>query len=280
LRQTCVEGKARNSTPRFLCFGRETTLPLIGFSTPVPPEFPPTTRTPRLDTFSQGRRRLLKLSPLILLAGCDVAPGGRVESFLRKFQKFNDWVQSKVLDINKLAPEYADSELTPEEGFRLNSYKTDEPDIDRGAWRLTVEGRVAKPGEYSLEQISSLPKRVMNTRHVCVEGWSIVVKWGGTPLRDFLSSVGADLNAKYVAVECADDYYTSYDMPSALHPQTLLCYEAYGKPLELEHGAPLRITIPTKLGYKSAKWINKLVVTNENPSGYWEDQGYDWFAGI
>jgi DMSO/TMAO reductase YedYZ molybdopterin-dependent catalytic subunit len=233
----------------------------------------------RLD-ISRQRRRLLKLSPALLLAGCDLAPSGRTESFLRKFQQFNDWVQSKVFDINKLAPEYADEELTPEDEFRLNSYKTDDPEVDLENWRLTVEGLVAKPGEYTLDQIAALPKRVMNTRHVCVEGWSIIVKWGGTPLRDFLKHVGADTKAKFVAVASADEYYTSYDMPSALHPQTLLCYEAYGEPLALGHGAPLRITMPTKLGYKSAKWIDKLVVSNEKWGGYWEDQGYDWFAGI
>ncbi|MGA9363547.1 MAG: molybdopterin-dependent oxidoreductase [Bacteroidota bacterium] len=230
--------------------------------------------------FSRQRRKLLTLSPLLLLAGCDLAPSGKTESFLRKFQQFNDWVQSKVFDINKLSPEYAEGELTPENGFRLNSYETDEPEVDVENWRLTVEGLVTKPGEYSLEQIAALPKRVMNTRHVCVEGWSMVVKWEGTPLRDFLKYVGADMKAKFVAVQSADEYYTSYDMQSALHPQTLLCYEAYGKPLTLGHGAPLRITMPTKLGYKSAKWIDKLVVTNDNWGGYWEDQGYDWFAGI
>ena len=123
-------------------------------------------------------------------------------------------------------------------------------------------------------------KRVMNTRHCCVEGWSMIPQWGGTPLAEFLGRVGADTQAKYVGVESADDYTTSYDMPGALHPQTLLCYEAYGKPLDAAHGAPLRIVIPTKLGYKSAKWITRLTVTNENPGGYWEDQGYDWFAGI
>jgi DMSO/TMAO reductase YedYZ molybdopterin-dependent catalytic subunit len=229
---------------------------------------------------ARQRRKLLRLSPLLLLAGCDLTPSGKTESLLRKFQQFNDWVQSKVFDINKLSPEYADGELTPESGFRLNSYETDEPEVDLENWSLTVEGLVAKPGEYTLNQIAALPKRVMNTRHVCVEGWSMIVKWGGTPLRDFLKHVGVDTKAKFVAVESADDYYTSYDMPSALHPQTLLCYEAYGKPLALGHGAPLRITMPTKLGYKSAKWIDKLVVTNDNWGGYWEDQGYDWFAGI
>jgi len=226
------------------------------------------------------RRSLLKASPLILLAGCDMTPEGKTESFLRSFQKFNDWVQSKVFDAARLAAEYPASALTPEEGFRINGKDDDYPEIDMSAWSLTVGGMVSRPGTYTLEQIQALPKRVMNTRHCCVEGWSMIPRWGGTPLSEVLRMAGADFSAPYVAVTSADDYGTSYDMPSALHPQTLLCYEAYDRPLTLAHGAPARIVIPTKLGYKSAKWITAINVTDKNPGGYWEDQGYDWFAGI
>jgi len=226
------------------------------------------------------RRDLLKFSPLVLLAACDVAPEGKTESFLRSVQSFNDWVQSKVFSPSKLAPEFSDAHLTPEDGFRVNGKDEETPDIDLENWTLSVEGMVKSPGVYTLPQITAMPKRVMNTRHCCVEGWSMIPKWGGTPLQKFLEFVGADPQAKYLSVQCGDDYYTAYDMPSALHPQTLLCYEAYGKPLSLEHGAPVRIVMPTKLGYKSAKWVNKLVVTNEKLGGYWEDQGYDWFAGV
>jgi DMSO/TMAO reductase YedYZ molybdopterin-dependent catalytic subunit len=185
-----------------------------------------------------------------------------------------------VFDPNRLAPEYGDGHVTPEDDFRVNNYDTDTPPIDIPHWSLTIQGLVQKPGEYTMAQIASLPKKVMNTRHCCVEGWSMIPRWGGTPLREFLKYVGADMNARYVSLKCGDDYYTGYDMPSALHPQTLLCYEAYNKPLTLEHGAPVRITMPTKLGYKSAKWISALEVTNTKPGGYWEDQGYDWFAGL
>lgn len=229
---------------------------------------------------SQLRRRLLKLSPFLLLAGCDYSAGGGVGSFLTKFQQFNDWVQSKMFNPASLSPEVADADLTPQDGFRLNSYDTDEPEIDLNDWKLSVSGLVAKPGNYTLDQIAALPRKVMNTKHCCVEGWSMNVKWGGTALKDFLEMVGADPAAKYVYVECADDYYTTYDMPSAIHPQTLLCFMAYGKPLSIGHGAPVRITMPTKLGYKSAKWVNRLVVANGKTGGYWEDQGYDWFAGL
>lgn len=230
--------------------------------------------------YSRLRRKILASLPLIFLAGCDLDAGAGTTSWLRLVQRANDWVQSKVFDRNKLAPEYPDSELTPENGFRVNDYDTDQPEFDPDQWTLTVDGMVLKPGDYTLGQIRDFPKRLMNTRHCCVEGWSMIPRWGGTVLGDFLRSVGADLTARYVRVECADDYYTSYDMPSILHPQSLLCYEAYNKPLALEHGAPVRIVMPTKLGYKSAKWLTKLTVTNEKPGGYWEDQGYDWFAGL
>lgn len=237
----------------------------------------PMKRTPS-EKFS--RRDILKLAPIVLLSGCDVAPEGNTESFLQSVQQFNDWVQSKVFDPEKLVPEYADTDLTPEEGFRVNGKDDDYPEIDVDDWRLTIEGLVEQPGEYTFEQITSMPKRVMNTRHCCVEGWSMIPKWGGAPLGDFLRSIGVHEKAKYVLTECEDEYYTSYDIPSVMHPQTLLCYEAYGKPLTVPHGAPMRIVMPTKLGYKSAKWVNKIVVTNDKPGGYWEDQGYDWFAGL
>ncbi len=234
----------------------------------------------RPSGFSSTRRKIISFAPLVLLVGCDYDGGSGSTSFLRLFQRFNDWVQAKVFDSAKLSPEYADNELTPESGFRVNDYDTDTPDIDLASWTLSVDGLVSKPGEYTLQQIKDLPKRVMNTRHCCVEGWSMIPRWGGAVLKDFLDLAGADMNAKFVSVECGDDYYTSFDMPSILHPQTLLCYEAYDKPISLEHGAPVRIVMPTKLGYKSAKWITKLTVTNDKPGGYWEDQGYDWFAGL
>ena len=229
---------------------------------------------------SPVRRRILKLSPLLLLAGCDATPSGNTESFLHTVQQFNDWVQSKVFDPTKLAPVYPDAALTPENEFRVNDKNEEEPEIDPEEWSLEVAGLVERPGHYTAGQLRSLRKHVMNTRHCCVEGWSMIPQWGGAQLREFLDLAGADRDARYVGVECVDEYTTSYDMPSAMHPQTLLCFEAYGKPLTAEHGAPLRIVMPTKLGYKSAKWITKITVTNEKPGGYWEDQGYDWFAGL
>ena len=148
-------------------------------------------------------------------------------------------------------------------------------------WTLNVSGDVQRPGEYTLAQIQSLPKVTQNTRHICVEGWDVIGRFGGARISDFLQHVGANLNAKFLYVECADDYYESLDMPSALHPQSLLCYEMYDQPLTREHGAPLRLRVPTKIGYKQAKYLTSLRVTDVVPkAGYWEDQGYPAYYGL
>jgi len=116
-----------------------------------------------------------------------------------------------------------------------------------------------------------------------VEGWDVIGSFGGVRISDFLASAGADATARFLAFECADDYYESLDMATALHPNSLLCYEMYGEPLDRGHGAPLRLLLPTKLGYKSAKYLTALEVTNvlrPNHRAYWADLGYSWFAGL
>jgi DMSO/TMAO reductase YedYZ molybdopterin-dependent catalytic subunit len=133
---------------------------------------------------------------------------------------------------------------------------------------------------WSLAELRARPQEEQITRHVCVEGWSQVGQWSGVPLHFFLRRVGADLRAKYVAFGCFDDYWTSIDMPSALHPQTILTLDFEQKPLEPPWGAPLRLRIPTKLGFKNPKYITSIAVTNDYPGGYWEDKGYNWFSGL
>ncbi len=215
------------------------------------------------------------------LLSCDATPDGKTEAILKKFQSTNDALKQQIFNPKKLSPRIADKDLTPESKYRENSYDTDRPASDTSEnWRLEVRGLVKYPGFYSLDQIKTLGMTVENAKHVCVEGWSQNVKWGGTQLYRFLDWIGADPKGKYIYVECADKYYESYDIESARHEQTLLCYQAYNKPLTLERGAPCRIVMPTKLGYKSAKWITKLIVTDKKPGGYWEDQGYDWHAGM
>lgn len=227
-----------------------------------------------------SRRELLKLSPVLLTAAFAI-PKLR-SSLLQRGLDFSDWASEKLFRSMHPATEFADSEVTPLSQFPLNTYDEDDPKVDLEAWSLSTSGLVQKPGSYTLAQIRALPKVTQNTRHVCVEGWDVIGSFSGARIADFLKVVGADTTARFVAVECADDYYESIDMSSALHPQSLLCYEMYGQPLERVHGAPLRLCLPTKLGYKSAKYLTKLEVTNllQRRRGYWEDQGYSWFAGL
>jgi DMSO/TMAO reductase YedYZ molybdopterin-dependent catalytic subunit len=226
-----------------------------------------------------SRRELLKLTPALAL-GAFAIPAVQ-KPLLQAGLGFSDWASAKLFRSGHLATTFADSDLTPFSKFPINGYDVDDPEVDFDKWTLTVAGAVKKPGDYTLAQIQALPKFTQNTRHVCVEGWDVIGKFGGVRLSDFLSAIGADLSARFVTVECADDYYESLDMATALHPQTLLCYEMYGQPLTREHGAPLRLNIPTKVGYKQAKYLTDLKVTNVlERVGYWEDQGYSEFYGL
>jgi len=226
-----------------------------------------------------SRRELLKLTPILAL-GAFAIPGVQ-ESLLKQGLEFSDWASARLFREGHLAPVFADSELTPFEKFPLNDYDVDDPGIIFENWTLTVTGLVKKPGEYKLDQIQNLPRFRQNTRHVCVEGWDVIGRFGGARLSDFLKMIGADTSARYIAVNCADDYYETLDMATALHPQTLLCWEMYDRPLTREHGAPLRLSVPTKVGYKQAKYLTDLSVTNViSKVGYWEDQGYSYFYGL
>ena len=227
-----------------------------------------------------SRRELLKVAPVLIL-GAFAIPTVQ-KSLLKTGLGFSDWASARLFRRGHLAPTFGDSELTPFEKFPINDYDVDDPGVNFENWSLTVGGAVQKPGEYKLEQIQALPRFRQNTRHVCVEGWDVVGRFGGARLSDFLTLIGADTSARYITVACADDYYESLDMATALHPQTLLCYEMYDRPLTREHGAPLRLNIPTKVGYKQAKYLTDLKVTNvlDGRVGYWEDQGYSEFYGL
>ncbi|MDP9159113.1 MAG: molybdopterin-dependent oxidoreductase [Acidobacteriota bacterium] len=225
------------------------------------------------------RRELLKLTPVIAL-GAFAFPALR-DPLLKAGLAFGDWASAKLFRSTHLAPTFADSELTPFDKFPINGYDVDDPGVDFENWNLTVAGAVKNPGDYTLAQIQALPKVRQNTRHVCIEGWDVIGRFGGVRLSDFLKTVGADTTARFITVQCADDYYESLDMATALHPQTLLCYEMYDRPLTREHGAPLRLNIPTKVGYKQAKYLTDMKVTNViEKAGYWEDQGYSEFYGL
>jgi DMSO/TMAO reductase YedYZ molybdopterin-dependent catalytic subunit len=226
-----------------------------------------------------SRRELLKLAP-VLAVGAFAIPKVQ-EPLLKAGLGFSDWASARLFRSRHLATTFAESELTPLEKFPINGYDVEDPGVDFEAWTLTVSGEVQKPGEYKLAQVQSLPRVRQNTRHVCVEGWDVIGRFGGARLSDFLQMIGADTTARFVYVECADDYYESLDMATAMHPQTLLCYEMYDQPLTREHGAPLRLQIPTKIGYKQAKYLTDLKVTNVlEKVGYWEDQGYSSYYSL
>lgn len=231
-------------------------------------------------TFARvSRRELLKATPL-LIAGALFIPKVR-DSLLSRGLSFTDWASAQLFRPGHRAATYSNADLTPIERFPLNFYDVADPEVNLDAWRLQVAGLVQKPGDYRLSDLRRLPKVSQNTRHVCVEGWDVVGNFAGVKISDFLKFVGGDTSARFLYVECADDYYESLDMATALHPQSLLCYEMYGKPLERTRGAPLRLSLPTKIGYKSAKYLTGIKVTNIlEHRGYWEDQGYDWFYGL
>jgi DMSO/TMAO reductase YedYZ molybdopterin-dependent catalytic subunit len=228
-----------------------------------------------------SRRELLKLAPVVAL-GAFAVPKFQ-QSLLNEGLAFGDWASGELFGRHRLAQTFSNSQVAPLSRFPYNYYDVLAPDVDLSTWTLTVEGLVQRPGEYKLDQIKAFPKVVQNTRHVCVEGWDVIGNFAGTRASDFLKAIGADLSARYLEAECLDEYYESIDMATVLHPQTLLCYEMYGQPLAPGHGAPLRLQMPTKLGYKQAKYLNTIRVTNvlkAGQRGYWEDQGYDWYGGL
>ena len=224
-------------------------------------------------------KRTLTLGGLSLLSGCALTDEKSVERMLMKVSRFNDDVQAWLFDPNRLAPTYPESMIT--KPFPFNAYyeRWEIPKVDGEDYLLEVGGLVADKHSWTLQELYQLPQTSQVTRHICVEGWSAIGKWGGVTFSTFLKRIGADLSAKYIGFKCADDYYTSIDMPTALHAQTLLTFTYDGQTLPPQYGYPMKLRMPTKLGYKNPKHIVALFVTNTNPGGYWEDKGYNWFGG-
>ncbi|MDQ6217253.1 molybdopterin-binding protein [Achromobacter insolitus] len=224
-------------------------------------------------------RTSLTLGGLAMLSGCSLSDDENVEKALTSVSRFNDRVQGWLFDPNKLAPTYPESMIT--RPFPFNAYYGIDQvrHVDEESFRLEISGLVADKRRWRLEELRAMAQVDQVTRHICVEGWSAIGKWGGVPFSDFLKRVGADLSAKYVGFKCADGYYTSIDMPTALHPQTILALTYDGQTLPPEYGFPMKLRMPTKLGYKNPKHIQAIFVTNTYPGGYWEDQGYNWFGG-
>ncbi len=224
-------------------------------------------------------RRGLTVGGLALLSGCQVADSADAERLLMYVSRFNDRVQGWLFDPGNLAPTYPASMIT--RPFPFNAYyeESKAPEVDGGPYRLKLGGKVGRREPWSLSQLAQLPQQEQITRHICVEGWSAIGRWGGVRFAEFLRRIEADTSARYVGFRCADDYYTSIDMPTALHAQTLLTLTYDGQTLPRKYGFPMKLRMPTKLGYKNPKHIIEIFVTNDYPGGYWEDQGYNWFGG-
>ncbi len=224
----------------------------------------------------------LSIGALTLLSGCDLTDQDAVQSVLNAISRWNDRVQAFLFDPARLAPTYPESAVVRD--FHYNSYyaylgEEKIPHVDGASYKLELGGLIANKRPWTLAELYALPQSSQITRHVCVEGWSMIGKWSGPTLRSFLERVGADLTASYVGFLCADGYYGSLDMPSALHPQTILAFKFADELLPPRFGFPMKVRVPTKLGFKNPKHIMAIFVTNRFPGGFWEDRGYNWFAG-
>ena len=242
------------------------------------------------------RARFLALTGATALTGCSgIADKLNQSDFVRGALAVPEHVNFAILGAGQpLAREYRDSDISSV--FRSNGFMPPSSPMyahwAQDGWRgyrLTVSGLVSKPLSYSLAELKArFPRVAQTTRHDCVEGWSVIGKWTGVRLSDVLAAAAPADGARYVVFRCMDDdgagnlYYESLTLRQAAHPQALLAYELNDRPVPVENGAPVRLKVPTQLGYKSAKYINALQIVSTLPGagGYWEDQGYEWFAGI
>lgn len=216
-----------------------------------------------------------------LVAACGWDGGNLVRPRLLSISRLNDWVGEKVLfSPTRLARTYPDSARSE----RLPSYyiSNHTPVLqDPTAWRLTVDGLVATPLSLTLDDLMRLPRTSYTVKHHCVEGWTAIASWAGVPVSAIVERCAPRSSARYILFKSFDsDYSNGWDMASAMHPQTILAYAMNDNPLHPDHGAPLRLYSPTKLGYKLTKYVVSMTFMDTRPGGYWEDQGYPWFGGI
>jgi len=231
-----------------------------------------------------NRRNLLRgtlsLGALTMLTGCSVSDANAVQSVLRAVSAFNDRVQELLFRPNHLAPTFSEDQVIKPPRFNAYYDIMDVKPVDGRNWKLELAGRIENKTPWTAEQIYALPEEEWITRHICVEGWDYIGQWSGPSLRKFLERIGADTKAKYISFICADNYTETLDMATALHPQTILATKYAKAPITDPFGFPLRLRAPTKLGFKSAKWITAMEVTNTFKETFWSKQGFNWFAGI
>ena len=224
-------------------------------------------------------KKTLSLGALAMLTGCDATDPSITDRILSAMSRWNDDVQLAIFSSDKLAQVYNEADITP--NFPFNGYypESKAPVVAEAGFKLGLSGLIGKKASWTLEQLRALPQESQITRHICVEGWSAIGKWGGVRFSDFLRLIEADTSAKYVGFKCADNYHSSIDMATALHPQTILALTFRDQVLPTKYGFPMKLRVPTKLGFKNPKHIVAMYVTNDYPGGFWEDQGYNWFSG-
>ena len=230
------------------------------------------------------RRKLLRgaisLGALNLLTGCNVSEQEQVQAALRSVSTWNDFAQSLIFRPDHLAPTYTEAEVVKPPRFNAHYDVEEVRPVDASTWRLELSGKIQDKRPWSAEDIYKLPEQEMIIKHICIEGWDYIGQWSGVNLKQFLQRVGADLSAKYVAFRCADGYVEALDMPSALHPQTMLATKYARQAIADPFGFPLRLRTATKVGFKNAKWLTSLEVTNDFPETYYQKEGFNWFSGI
>ena len=225
-------------------------------------------------------RGALSLGALTMLTGCDPSENDTLQTFMRAVSSWNDRAQSLIFRPNHLAPTFSESQVVKPPRFNAYYDVEDVKPVDPSTWKLELAGLIQDKRPWTAQQIAGLSEQELIIRNICVEGWDYIGQWSGVNLRQFLERVGADLTAKYVAFKCNDDYTESIDMATALHPQTILATKYAREPITDPFGFPLRLRTATKLGFKNAKWIMAIEVTNEFPDTFWHKQGFNWFAGI
>ncbi len=211
----------------------------------------------------------------------EAAPGDNIPTTLRSGLEWNEDVWSRLFREGHTAPTYSPSQSSV---LRVNGRHGIRSDIDLDAWELQVQGPDGEVwGTHQLSDIQALDRHEMIIEHKCVEGWSQITTWAGARFSDFadLYSDQGAADHKFVSFVTPDeDYFVGFDMPSALHEQTLLAYDMHGGPLDLDHGAPLRLATPLKYGIKHIKRIGSIQFTNEQPADFWASRGYSWYAGL
>jgi len=216
-----------------------------------------------------------------LLAACGWN-GGPLADDLKGFSRVNDRLSGLLFSPHRLAKTYPVSRRTPGTHFPAYYISDGIPMLmDPSAWRLEVGGLVRRPGTFTSAQIEALPRVSYTVKHHCVEGWTAIATWAGASFAALAERVEPLPGARYVNFRSFDrGYHNGWDLASAMHPQTILAYAFNDRRLAPDHGAPLRLYAPTKLGYKLTKYLVSIEFTAERPGGYWEDQGYPWYGGL